>query len=189
MKIARMIFGLIFLIGCAAAIPYQITNFFIDEQAINELRAKRIAILPFNSTVSDYSSARKVTDEFNLQLGKLGVFEIVERVNIDKLYKEQDLDPGRIDQTTAVKIGKMLGAHGIILGEVTQYTKGKVGISIRLVNVETGKHIWQAKDTLYGTDPRVKALVNSWRERTRLRNDKEFLAQILCQLLAESFRH
>ena len=82
----------------------------------------------------------------------------------------------------------MLGVHGIILGNVIEYSKGKVGISIRLVNVETGKQIWQARDTIYATDKRVKVLVDGFGQRMRLKRDKEFLTQILCQLLTQTFK-
>jgi len=174
--------------GCAPVKPYRVTNFFVDKKAVLELHAQRVAVLPFENSSGDYSAGPKVTDEFNLQLGKLGQFDLVERIRIEALYKEQDFDPNRIDQETAVKIGKMLGAHGVILGNVIEYSKGKVGVSIRLVNVETGKQIWQARDTLYGGDRRVKVIVDGFWQKIRLKQDKEFLTQILCQLLAETFK-
>jgi len=180
--------SLIIVCGCAPVTPYRVTNFFLNEKAVFELRAKRVAVLPFENSSSDYSAGTKVTDEFNLQLGKLGYFDLVERLRIEELYKEQDLDPNRIDEATAVKIGKMLGAHGVILGNVIEYNKGKVGISIRLVNVETGKQIWQARDTIYARDRRIQELVEGFGQKMRLKKDKEFLAQILCQLLAETFK-
>lgn len=176
------------LSGCAPVQPYRVTNFFVDKEAVFELRAQRVAVLPFENTSGDYSASPKVTDEFNLQLGKIGQFDLVERIRIEALYKEQDFNPNRIDQETAVKIGKMLGAHGVILGQVIEYSKGKVGISIRLVNVETGKQIWQARDTLYDGDRRVKILVDGFWQKIRLKKDTEFLTQILCQLLAETFK-
>ena len=179
--------SLVILSGCAAVSPYRVTNFFVDKEAITQLRAQRVAVLPFQNSSGDYSAGPKVTDEFNLQLGKLGEFALVERIRIDELYKEQDFDPNRIDQDTAVKIGKMLGAHGVILGSVIEYSKGKIGISVRLVNVETGKQIWQARDTLYAGDKRVKVLVDGFWQKMRLKSDKESLAQILCQLLAQTF--
>ncbi|MEW6094977.1 MAG: CsgG/HfaB family protein [bacterium] len=179
---------LVIVCGCAPAKPYRVTNFFVDEKAVSELRAQRVAVLPFENSSVDYSAGPKVTDEFNLQLGKLQHFDLVERLRIEELYKEQDFDPNRIDEATAVKIGKMLGAHGVILGNVIEYSKGKVGVSIRLVNVETGKQIWQARDTIYGRDRRVKKLVEGFGQKMRLKKDKEFLTQILCQLLAETFK-
>ncbi|OIP42499.1 hypothetical protein AUJ95_01650 [Candidatus Desantisbacteria bacterium CG2_30_40_21] len=180
--------SLIILSGCASISPYQVTNFFVDRDTVPQLRAQRIAVLPFQNSSGDYSAGSKVADEFNLQLGKLAAFDLIERIRVDELYKEQDFDPDRIDQETAVKIGKMLGVHGIILGNVIEYSKGKVGISIRLVNVETGKQIWQARDTIYATDKRVKVLVDGFGQRMRLKRDKEFLTQILCQLLTQTFK-
>lgn len=188
----RMVFvgflSLIVLSGCASVSPYQVTNFFVDKDTVPQLRAQRVAVLPFQNSSGDYSAGSKVTDEFNLQLGKLAAFDLIERIRVDELYREQDFDPNRIDQETAVKIGKMLGVHGVILGNVIEYKKGKVGISIRLVNVETGKQIWQARDTIYATDKRVKVLVDGFGQRMRLKMDKEFLTQILCQLLAQTFK-
>ncbi|MFH1896699.1 MAG: CsgG/HfaB family protein [Candidatus Desantisbacteria bacterium] len=188
----RMVFvgflSLIVLSGCASVSPYQVTNFFVDKDTVPQLRAQRVAVLPFQNASGDYSAGSKVADEFNLQLGKLAAFDLIERIRVDELYREQDFDPDRIDQETAVKIGKMLGVHGVILGNVIEYKKGKVGISIRLVNVETGKQIWQARDTIYATDKRVKVLVDGFGQRMRLKMDKEFLTQILCQLLAQTFK-
>ncbi len=181
------ILSLTILNGCAAVTPYRVTNFFVDKTAIAELHTQRVAVLPFQNSSGDYPAGAKVTDEFNLQLGKLGEFVLVERLRIEELYKEQDFDPNRIDQDTAVKIGKMLGAHDVILGNVLEYSKGKIGVSVRLVNVETGKQIWQARDTLYAGDRRVKVLVDGFWQKMRLKSDKEFLAQILCQLLAQTF--
>ncbi|MBI4777758.1 hypothetical protein HY792_02395 [Candidatus Desantisbacteria bacterium] len=188
----RMIFlgflNLVIVCGCAPVKPYQVTNFFLNEKAVFELYSQRVAVLPFENLSDDSSAGPKITDEFNLQLGKLGHFDLVERLRIEELYKEQNFNPNRIDQATAVKIGKMLGAHGVILGNVTEYSKSKVGISIRLVNVETGKQIWQTRDTLDGRDRRVKELVEGFGQKMRLSKDRDFLAQILCQLLAETFK-
>ena len=128
-----------------------------------------------------------MADEFNVQLGKVGNFELVERQKVQDLFKEQDFDPKRLDPETAVKIGKMLGAHGVILGNVTVYTEGKVGASVKLVSVETGKQIWQASDVLNGDDKRVKILVEK-ADRYRLEEDPEFLSQILCRLMAETLK-
>jgi TolB-like protein len=187
-RIILIVIVSLIIFACAPAKPYRVTNFFVDKEAVNELRAQRVAVLPFENSSGDYSAGPKVTDEFNLQLGKLGYFDLVERLRIEELYKEQDFDPNRIDEATAVKIGKMLGAHAVILGNVIEYSKGKVGISIRLVNVETGKQIWQARDTIYATDRRIKVLVDGFWQKLRLKKDKEFLTQILCQLLAETFK-
>jgi TolB-like protein len=242
-----LIISLLNLTNCARTSPYRVSNFFIDK-AIYELREKRIAVLPFENLTKIDEATLLVTDEFNLQLGKLGKFELVERIKIEELFKEQDLGKNkRIDETTAVKIGKMLGAHAVILGVITKYVpyggykevtqtqqsthpsiiiedhkphepedewdifdtiiligavisvigiiyllffqpSAEVGISVRMINVETGQHLWQARDTFKGNRPSVKKLVKSKEERKRLRKDIDFLTRLLCQKLTETLK-
>jgi len=245
-----LIASLLNLTGCAGIGPYRVNNFFIAD-SINELRQKRIAVLPFDNLTQIKSASLLVTDEFNLQLGKLGQFELVERMKIDELFKEQDFRKDRIDETTAVKIGKMLGAHAVVLGVITKYVpneypregeqtqqssfppvvitdghyheekekdkesldwldtiilvgsilsivgflyllyvqpSAEVGVSIRMINVETGEYLWQAKDTFKGNRPSLKTLVKTREERKRLRKDIDFLTQQLCQKLAETLK-
>lgn len=232
-------------IGCAPIKPYRVTNFFISN-SINDLRAKRVAVLPFENLTSNPKAAQLITDEINLQLGKLHQFELVERLRIQEVYKEQDLDPNRIDETTAVKIGKMLGAHAVVLGTVVKYKPIKneitpasrssehspvvpvviqdntidkdkewglietvilvgsvisivglvymlsrkepaeVGVSVRMINVETGQHLWQAKDIFNGKWRSVQSLGQTNEERKRIKIDPDYLSQILCQQLAET---
>lgn len=174
------------LLSCAAPKPYQITNFFLNKDALSDLRAKRVAVLEFKNLSSHPKAGLKVADEFNLQLGKLGKFELVERERIQELFKEQDLDPKRIDPSTAVKLGKMLGAHGVILGTAKTYERGKVGISVRLVSVETGRQIWEASDAISSKDKRVQQVVEK-KDRERLK-DKDFLTSILCRLIVDTLK-
>ncbi|MFH1097057.1 MAG: CsgG/HfaB family protein [Candidatus Desantisbacteria bacterium] len=243
-----LIVSVLNLTGCAATKPYRVTNFFIND-SIHESMKKRIAVLPFENLTKEKQATGLVTDEFNLQLGKLGNFDLVERIKIEEILKEQDFCKDRIDEATAVKIGKMLGAQLIVLGVITKYEfygqeqqvnstqqsapvpvviEGKcsqreekkeelegnllgaiiivgavvavigassilffqpsseVGISTRIIDVETGKQLWQARDTFKGNRPSIKKLVETKEERKRLRKDVDFLTRLLCQKLAET---
>ncbi len=174
---------LVLVAGCAPVRPYRVTNFFLDEKAVSDLREERVAVLPFQNESWDETADLKATNQFNLQLGKLGYFTLLERLRIEELFQEQDLDPRRIDQATAVQIGKMLGAHGVILGTVTEYGAGRVGLSVRLVSVEKGTQIWQVQDTFDGYEPSIQALVEEDSERRRLTKEPDYLCQILCREL------
>ena len=171
--------------GCAAPQAYKVTNFFLDANSLKDIREKRVAVLPFKNVSGDFLAGEKATEEFNLQLGKTGHFTLVERLRIQEVFKEQDFDPERLDEATAVKIGKMLGAHGVVLGTLSAYKPGEAGISVRLVSVEKGSQVWQAKDTFRSSDPRIQALVGS-ADRDRLKKDPEFLLQILCREIANT---
>lgn len=180
-----LVLSAVVLAGCAAPGPYRVTNFFLDQNSLKDIREKRVAVLPFKNVSGDFLAGEKATEEFNLQLGKTGCFTLVERLRIQEIFKEQDFDPVRIDESTAVSIGRMLGAHGVVLGTLSEYRPGTVGISVRLVSVEKGSQVWQAKDTFKSSDPRIQALVDS-ADRQKLNNDPEFLLQVLCAELART---
>jgi TolB-like protein len=181
--------GLLLVAGCATVAPYHFTNFTIDQDALAGMRQKRVAVLSFGDQSGDWqTSGNAMADEFSLQLGKTGRFDIVERTRVTDLFREQDFDPQRLDPTSAAHIGDMLGAHGVIMGTITHYRPGKVGLSIKLVVVETGRIAWQASDVLSGHDERVQALVSDQEDRERLITSPEYLGQMLCRLMAETLK-
>jgi len=170
-------------ISCATVRPYRFTNYTQNQQAMNALKQNRVAVLPLVGP-----DGERFADEFSIQLGKLGRFDIVERERITDLYDEQDLDPGRVDQSTAVRLGKMLGAHAVVMGTVSDYRPGRVSANVRMVTVETGEIAWQGSDALNGNDARVHALAEDREDRSRMGRDADYLAMWLARLLAESIR-
>jgi hypothetical protein len=99
---------------------------------------------------------------------KDGSYSIIERKALDKIMAEQNFSSSeRADPTSAAKIGKLLGVDAIIVGSITQFgnetkktnlgggggnwggfglggvghsnSKANVGISARIVNVDTAE--------------------------------------------------
>jgi PBP1b-binding outer membrane lipoprotein LpoB len=177
------------LVGCAEHyLPYRFTNFTTDQGALGSMSQRRVAVLTFDDISGTLGAGAELSDQFSIQLGKTGRFDIVERQKVTDLFREQDFDPARLDAGTAVKIGKMLGAHGVIMGKVTEYRHGKVGLTAKLVVVETGEIAWQGSDVISAHDGRVQALVPDPSDQERLFNTPEYLAQVLCQLMAETVK-
>lgn len=84
---------------------------------------------------------------------------VVERDNIKKLMDEQDLSAGgRVDAETAVRIGKLLGAHHMIFGGFVTDGRGTMRIDARAVNVETSaiEHV----ETVQGKQDDLMALID-----------------------------
>ena len=74
------------------------------------------------------------------QLSGATDLQLIDRENIQWLLQELDLqrEPGRVDQATAVQMGRLLGAHAMVFGGL--YVQGKnLRLSARVVKVETGE--------------------------------------------------
>lgn len=174
----------VLLAACATTLaPYRVSGFFVSPQlAAHE--GQTIAVLPFRGGAGDV-----ITDITNLELGRLNRWRLVERLRVQELYAEQDFDPERIDDAEAVRIGKMLGAQAVILGQVTEYTRPRCSVSMRLVKTETGEHLWQARDALEATNSAVIKLAEDRYTAQRLRTDPEALASVTVRALVQTLNH
>jgi len=104
--------------------------------------APSIVVLPFNNN----SKADKLnylqsalSDMLTVELVNHKIFKLVEREQIDKIFKELALQrTGIIDETTAIQIGELLGAKYILLGSFIQ-VGDIIRIDARMSAVETGR--------------------------------------------------
>ena len=72
--------------------------------------------------------ARAAADALTTKLVQTGKFRVIERQQLDKILHEQDLaDTGRIDPSTAARIGKVLGVQAVIIGSVTEFGISETG--------------------------------------------------------------
>jgi TolB-like protein len=105
-----------------------------------------IAVMPFDNGGS-YGQGREDFDA--LQKGIAGMLiselaqnpsaRVVEREEIQKLVEEQNLGTsGRVDPSTAAKVGKLVGARYVVLGTFLDFY-GDFRVDARLVNVETSE--------------------------------------------------
>lgn len=76
------------------------------------------------------------------QLNGATGLKVIERERIQWLLEELDLqqEDGRVDQATAVRTGKLLGATTVLFGSFMKH-KNDLRINARLVKVETGEII------------------------------------------------
>ncbi len=110
--------------------------------AFPEASLPRIAVLPFkNATAAakrdDYGSA--VADMITTALVNSKKFNVIERENIKKILKEQELWlSGLVDSGTTKKIGQLTGVSFLIVGSVSKLGN-YIEIDLRMLDTETGK--------------------------------------------------
>ena len=87
-------------------------------------RAQRmlVAVLDLEAKGVSKIISGAVTDIMRSEMVKTGLFTIVERGQMDEILKEQGFQQtGCTDQACAVKIGKLISARKILIGEVNRY--------------------------------------------------------------------
>lgn len=113
-------------------------------------KIKKIAIFPFD--INDAKWGDEFSDSIAHHFFKNGKIDIVERDALEKIIKEQNLSmSGLIDQSKALKIGKLIGADLILTGRGSALKlKDSEGntipnlidtFSLKAINVETGSVI------------------------------------------------
>jgi len=101
-----------------------------------------IAVMPFTNLAGhkDYEwLSIGIGEVLTTKLGSLACFRLVERNKLSEALKEVELgQTGLIDEKTAPKVGKMVGAEELVLGSF-QIVGQSIRIDARFLEVETGR--------------------------------------------------
>jgi hypothetical protein len=110
------------------------------------LEIKTVAVRHFdNASVAEYQQSLGalglgLATFFLNEFQKVSSLKIVERDKLDYILQEHlGVKEGLIDQETAVRAGKILGAHLMVFGSFSQIDKNQTVITLRAVNVETSE--------------------------------------------------
>ena len=99
----------------------------------------RLAVMTFDTKNVDEATVQTITELMQSLLENSGLYVMVERAQIARILNEQKLQyNGSVDENTAIRIGKMLGAEKLVLGSVNIIAKDYM-FSVRIVDVETGQ--------------------------------------------------
>ncbi len=102
----------------------------------------RLAVIDFEQKASQEFQGKQVgeivAEWLITSLVNTGRFEVVERAQLQKILKEQQMGmTGMVNQETAAKVGELLGVKVIITGSVIQIGN-TYDVNARLINVEDG---------------------------------------------------
>jgi TolB-like protein len=127
----------------------------LGAQQRNQDTRPGIAVLPFDNGGS-YGQGKEDFDALQRGIAGMMISElsqnpaarVVEREQIQRLVDEQNLGAqGRVDPQTAAKIGKIVGARYVILGNFIDFY-GDFRVDVRLVNTETSEIIKTESDRM-----------------------------------------
>ena len=115
-------------------------------QGATEDRRPTVAVMPSfdNGAIvnrADYEALGKgIADVLITELSANPSIRVIERDRVQQLLDEQNLSgSGRVEKSTAVRVGKLLGVHHMIFGGFIVDPKGRMRLDARAVNVETSE--------------------------------------------------
>lgn len=104
----------------------------------------KVAVLDFQLHGEGYETrdmGKIVAEWLITALVRDGRFEVIERRLLEKILTEQQLGlSGIMDESSASKLGRMLGAKVVISGSVMSL-KGQIEVNARIIDVQTGSVI------------------------------------------------
>jgi len=106
-------------------------------------RYRTMAVMPFVDAVAAQGSGSRVAGIVTTLMLDLDV-NMVERAKLDEVFKEQVIQLKHADDAEVLRVGKLVGAHAIVVGEVQQWerTEGdqisRVSLALRMIDVESG---------------------------------------------------
>lgn len=126
----------------------------INRETIDRYRT--MAVMLFEDAAGVQGTGSRVAGIVTTLMLDLDV-HMVERAKLDEVLKEQVIQLTHADDANVLKVGKLLGAQAIIVGEVQQWERRvqerthSVSLALRMIDVETG--VLQFSGEGHLTDP------------------------------------
>ena len=122
-----------------------------------------VAVFPFedaNARTEFTKLGQTLTEMIITALIQGDRFNVMERVQLEKILKEQSLNQtGIIDAETAIEVGKLSGLEGVVVGSLSQL-KSSIEAGARLIEVETGRALTAANARVTNVDD-IRGLANN----------------------------
>lgn len=127
----------------------------LDSSVRAEYKKDKVAVLDFQLHGEGYETqdmGKIVAEWLITALVRDGRFEVIERRLLEKILTEQKLGlSGIVDESSASKLGLMLGAKVVISGSVMSL-KGQIEVNARIIDVQSGSVIAAENAKSRGTD-------------------------------------
>ena len=125
----------------------------INRETIDRYRT--MAVMAFEDASDAEGSGSRVAGIVTTLLLDLDI-NMVERTELDEVFKEQVVQLKHADDAEVLKVGKLVGAQAIVVGEVQQWVRadgdqiGRVSLAFRVIDVESSVVLFNGEG--YGSD-------------------------------------
>lgn len=118
-------------------------------------RYRTMAVMSFEDAPETEGTGSRVAGMVTTLLLDLDV-NVVERTELEEVFKEQVVQLRHADDAEVLKVGKLVGAQAIVVGEVQQWERtereqlSRVSLALRMIDVESGVVLFNGEG--HGTD-------------------------------------
>lgn len=121
---------------------------------------KQVAVLPLENHTQEKYVDQRVRDLLMTEIMTLGYFQVLEKGQLKRFLDNEipSKDKTQISHRIAKRLGREFGVQAYFAGAVDDYTTERngsysypvVSVSLRLVDIKSGKILWQATDNASG---------------------------------------
>jgi TolB-like protein len=138
-----------------------------------------LAVMDLQSEGVSSIVVNAISDIVRTEFVNIANFRVVERNQMDKVFEEQKLQlSGLTEESSAVKIGEILSAQKVVIGEVNLIENAYV-ITLRIVDVETAESEFSARvraDSMDDIEDRAVEIARDLAQRIVSGNKEYFTA-------------
>lgn len=154
---------------------------------------QRVAVLPLENLTNERFAAERVRDILNVELAALGLFEVVDSGEVNRVLAARDLRPESIPllgPQALSEVAAELKVQGVLLGTVLEmgeqrtstFSAPEVSISLRLIDAQSGTVAWSVTDARKGLPLGTRLFGVGEKSQT------EVVRELVRELMAELYR-
>ncbi len=122
------------------------------QTSYNPAQQLLLAVIDFEAKGISRKEAQAASEWLRTEIINTGTFKVIERSAMDTILKEQAFSmTGCTDTTCAVKVGKLLSAKKMLVGNIEKW-KDRVFLNGRIIDVEKGVAEFAHKETVTSLD-------------------------------------
>jgi len=143
---------------CHKLLPAFLICAIIPLQLSAQTKPKNVSVLRFTAQNVSDTDAVIVSDLLSVALVKSGTYRVLDRMNMDKILKEQAFQQtGCTDSECAVQIGQLLNMDYMITGTLSKLGE-RYFITINIIGVETSQIVRSERTTGFVMDDVEKVI-------------------------------